>query len=205
MKKYLLIVFFMIPFVSYAQLRTGLLFAGGLGFERNLSLKPSVLSLEDPSYNSVDFLDDYQFHVLLGYRFRIENNQYPRWFYDIDPLINAKVFKKITNYYMDDDLAGNASGHDIHLSLAVSSSVNYKIYKGFYAGAGLEPTCYVVSEGKKFDIPILLKIGYNINNKIDFAFNYRFGLTNTIDNQIFEKGQVSDLNISIFIPFTVNK
>ncbi len=73
--------------------------------------------------------------------------------------------------------------NDANLSLALSSSVNYKIVKGLYAGLGLEPTWYVASDGKKFDIPLLWKVGYNINNKIDISVNYRLGFTNTIDTE----------------------
>lgn len=134
----------------------------------------------------------------LGYRFRFEDKKHTKWFYDIDPLINVKVFK--SKEVVD---GGRIEGNDANLSLALSSSANYKIVKGLYAGIGLEPTWYVASDGKKFDIPLLWKVGYNINNKIDLSVNYRFGFTNTIDTEKYNKGQVSDCNISIFIPFTL--
>lgn len=70
---------------------------------------------------------------------------------------------------------------------------------------GLEPTWSVASEGETFDIPLLWKVGYNVNNKIDFAINYRLGFTNTIDSETFRKGQVSDINISVYIPFTTSR
>lgn len=205
MKKYLLILFLMTSLTGYAQLRTGLLVGGGLGFERNLSLNMNNLSIAEQNLTGTKFLNDYKFHALLGYRFRIENSKHQRWFYDIDPFVNAKAFEGVTKDYIDGEFAGSASGYDVSLSFAISSSVNYKIYKGLYGGIGLEPTFHIVSEGGMFDIPIVWKVGYNINNKIDLAVNYRLGLTNTIDSRTFEKGQVSDLNISIFIPFTVSK
>ena len=58
---------------------------------------------------------------------------------------------------------------------------------------------------EKFDIPLVWKVGYNINNKIDLAINYRLGFTNVIDDRIYKKGHISDLNLSIFIPFTISK
>lgn len=190
-------------FNASAQLRTGLLVGGGLGFERNVN---SYTLEEEGTQSLVRYLSDYQFDLQLGYRFRIENPKNKKLFYDIDVLLNTKVFKEVKQYYsMSGEENGGVTAHDANGALALSPSINYTLVKGFYAGIGVEPTFYFVSEGKKFDIPIVWKVGYNINNKIDFAVNYRLGLTNTIDSRTFEKGQVSDLNISVFIPFTLSK
>ena len=101
--------------------------------------------------------------------------------------------------------AGRVEANDANLSLALSSSVNYKIVKGLYAGLGLEPTWYVASDGKKFDIPLLWKVGYNINNKIDISVNYRLGLYKYDRYREVQEGTNSDCNISVFIPFTLCK
>lgn len=198
MKKYLLLFFLLISMSSYAQLRTGLLIGAGVGFDRNVSPNMNNSSIADRVAKGSKFYEDYKFNMQLGYRFRFENRIHTKWFYDIDPLINVKLFKS-----KEVVEGGRVEGNDANLSLALSSSVNYKIVKGLYAGVGLEPTWYVASDGKAFDIPILWKVGYNINNKIDFSVNYCLGFTNTIDTEKYKKGQVSDCNISIFIPFTL--
>lgn len=198
MKKYLLFLFLLVTMSSYAQLRTGLLIGSGLGFDRNVAPNMKNPSIIGEVAKGATFYENYKYNLQLGYRFRFENRKHAKWFYDIDPLINVKLFK--SKEVVD---GGRIEGNDANLSLALSSSVNYKIVKGLYAGVGVEPTWYVASDGKVFDIPILWKVGYNINNKIDFSVNYRLGFTNTIDTEKYKKGQVSDCNISIFIPFTL--
>ena len=125
----------------------------------------------------------------------------------MDLILDAKVFKNTKSYYVDNELACRIIGHDANLALSLSPSVNYRLVKGLYVGMGIEPTWYMVptNDGKKFDIPLVWKVGYNINNKIDLAINYRLGFTNVIDDRIYKKGHISDLNLSIFIPFTISK
>lgn len=200
MKKYLLFLFLLVMMSGHAQLRTGLLIGTGLGFDRNVAPNMKTPSVIAEVAKGGAFYEDYKCNLQLGYRFRFENRKHSKWFYDIDPLINVKLFK--SKEIVD---GGRIEGNDANLSLALSSSVNYKIVKGLYAGIGLEPTFYVASDGKKFDIPILWKVGYNINNKIDISMNYRLGFTNTIDTKKYRNGQVSDCNISVFIPFTLSK
>lgn len=200
-----MILFVLSVHTGYSQLRTGLLVGGGLGFERNLSPNLNNPLIFEEIQNGVKFLSEYQFNLMLGYRFRMENRRYKKWFYDVDPLINAKVFKSTKEYYTNGVQGGSVIAHDMNLSFAVFSSINYKLVKGLYAGIGVEPTWYIASEGKAFDIPLLWKIGYNVNNKIDFAINYRLGFTNSVDSKTFQKGQISDLNISVFIPFTLKE
>lgn len=201
MKKHLLFLFLLVAMSSHAQLRTGLLVGGGLGFDRNVAPNMKNPDIIEKVAKGTKLFEDYKFNLQLGYRFRIEDKKHTRWFYDIDPLVNAKVFR--SKDVRSDE--GRVEANDVNLSLALSSSVNYKIVKGLYAGLGLEPTWYVASDGKKFDIPLLWKVGYNINNKIDISVNYRLGFTNTIDTEKFRRGQISDCNISVFIPFTLCK
>lgn len=200
MKKHLLFLFLLVAMSSNAQLRTGLLVGAGLGFDRNVAPNMNNPYVLEKIAKGTKLFEDYKFNLQLGYRFRFEDKKHTKWFYDIGPIINTKIFKS-----KDVMEGGRVEANDLNLSLALSSSVNYKIVKGLYVGIGLEPTWYVVSDGKKFDIPILWKVGYNINNKIDLSVNYRFGFTNTIDIEKFRKGQVSDCNISVFIPFTLSK
>lgn len=203
MKKCISLLFLLISLNASAQLRTGLLVGGGLGFERNVS---SYVLDEEETQSLVRYSSDYQFDFQLGYRFRFESQKNKRLFYDVDILLNAKVFKDVKHYYSaKGEDTGSVTGHDVNGALALSPSINYTLIKGLYAGMGVEPTFYLASEGKKFDIPLVWKVGYNINNKIDFAINYRLGFSNSMNSQYYKKGQVSDLNISVFVPFTLSK
>lgn len=199
-------VLFALPTNSQV-LRTGLLVGGGLGFEHNLTPNSGRPDIWQEGDYKIDYKDKYQFGASLGYRFRIEHGKNDRLFYDMDLILDAKVFKNTKSYYVDNELASRIIGHDANLALSLSPSVNYRLVKGLYVGMGIEPTWYMVptNDGKKFDIPLVWKVGYNINNKIDLAINYRLGFTNVIDDRIYKKGHISDLNLSIFILFTISK
>lgn len=203
----LILTFLFILPANAQKLQTGLLVGGGLGFEHNLTPDLSHSDIWQEKEYMLEYKYEYQFGASLGYRFRIENGKNNRLFYDIDLLLDAKVFKNTKSYYLDHEIASRVTAHDANLAFSLSPSVNYKLIKGLYAGIGIEPTWYMIptTDGKKFDIPLIWKVGYNINNRIDFAINYRLGFINVVDDRIYKKGHISDLNLSIFIPFTLRK
>lgn len=200
-KKLLIICFLIVSIHSYSQLRTGILVGGGIGLEQNLSVNKNNTEF----LKGVQFKDTYLYNVLLGYRFRFENQSHKNLFFDIDPLLKLQTFKSSdfepgnTNDYT----SVTKEAHYLNFQLAVSASANYKIFKELYVGLGIEPTWNIVTDGKPFDIPILGKIGYNFNNKVDISLTYRQGFTNTINDSKYSKGRTSDIYLSIFIPFTV--
>lgn len=194
----MLICFLTVSFHSFAQLRTGLLVGGGMGFENT-----SINKHAEEYSSGVRFDDDHVCDFLVGYRFRFENKIHSKLFFDIDPLLKLQVFQDRTYYSgTSTHVFVAVEAKDINFQLAASLSANYKIVCGLYAGLGLEPTWNIVTEGKHFDAPVLGRIGYNINNKIDFAVTYRQGFTNTVNTSRYSKGRTSDLWLSIFIPFT---
>lgn len=143
MKKYLLFLFLLVVMSGHAQLRTGLLIGTGLEFDKNVAPNMKNPSIIGEVAKGGTFYEDYKCNLQLGYRFRFENRKHSKWFYDIDPLINVKLFKS-----KEVVEGGRIEGNDANLSLALSSSVNYKIVKGLYAGMGLEPNWYMAFEGK---------------------------------------------------------
>jgi len=204
-KRNILLFLLVLTFVSvetFAQVKTGLLIGGGLGFEQGLKINKNY----PPILKKGAYIDDnYQYDGLLGYRIRFENKEHQSLFFDVDPLVNLKVYESKDYYPKDEIPYGPPSwikSHNVNFSFAISSSINYKIISGLYIGAGIEPTWNIITDGKTFDAPILGRIGFNANNKIDFALTYRQGLTNSLNDNRYTKGRVSDINISVFIPFT---
>lgn len=184
---------------SYAQTQSGILFGGGLGFE-NTSLDKS-----NPTYiKGKVFSDSYSYSTFLGYRFRFENVSNKNLFFDIDPLMKLQVFKSsiIPLLYQNPPYSEIIEeSHKVNYALAISSSINYRISGGLYIGAGIEPTWNIVTDGKHLDAPVLGRIGYNCHGKVDFALTYKHGFTNVINTDRYTKGRISDLSLSVFIPF----
>jgi len=203
-KRNILLFLLVLTFVSvetFAQVKTGLLIGGGLGFEQGLKINKNYpLILKDGAY--ID--DNYQYNGLLGYRIRFENKKYQSIFFDVDPLVNLKVYESKDYYPKDETNYGSPAwikSHNVNFSLAVSSSVNYRITSSLYIGAGIEPTWNIVTDGKHFDAPVLGRIGYNCHGKVDFALTYKQGFTNVINTDRYTKGRISDLSLSVFVPF----
>lgn len=115
MKKHLLFLFLLVAMSSHAQLRTGLLVGGGLGFDRNVAPNMKNPDIIEKVAKGTKLFEDYKFNLQLGYRFRIEDKKHTRWFYDIDPLVNAKVFKS-KDVWSD---GGRVEANDANLSLAL--------------------------------------------------------------------------------------
>ena len=100
-----------------------------------------------------------------------------------------------------------------HGQFSLPLSVNYHLVKGLYAGVGVEPVLDIstYSPGDmpffycNFDLPVHVKVGYTINKKVDIALIYRYGVFNTIndskDHKAYLDGNLSDLSLSIFVPF----
>ena len=63
--------------------------------------------------------------------------------------------------------------------LALNGSINYRICSGLYAGIGIEPTGYFKTdklkenlEGRVFDFPIVLTLGYEFKNGMKLSASY---------------------------------
>lgn len=184
------------------KVSSGLLVGGGVGFARNAD---DWYGLSDFFYTwSVYGKMEYKGNTALGYRVRIEPERSSHFFFDMDFWLNAKFYKDIDVFYEWEERTNpivTVEANDARLSFAFSPSVNYRITERLYAGLGLEPTVYF-SKYRLWDIPIVWKVGYNFG-RVDVALNYRLGLAHTLDKHTLFRGEVSDLNLSVFIPFHV--
>lgn len=180
-----------------AQSQSGLLLGAGIGFE---SLSPNTSNSEYKKGTQFDC--SYNYNVQLGYRFRFQNPTHERLFFDIDPLMKLQVMKDRTFYpgSSSDYTSVTAEATDINFQIALSPSINYRLFNRFYAGIGVEPTWNIVTDGKHFDIPAFARVGYSFG-KVELALTYRQGFLNVIDDAQYDKGRISDLNIGLFIPF----
>lgn len=201
MKKIILLLLLVVSTNCMAQLETGLLISGGFGSVANTSLQlnnPSVVQvLKDNGRYSLDN----HINAAIGYRFRLHNPRHNAFFYDFDILAGLKTMKFRT-YYDGESALVSTSASDLFCPVSISASFNYKIVKGLYAGVGIAPTAIFASK-TMFDIPAIARVGYNINNKIEFAVNYQYSMLNAFKTSEYDGGRFSEWNISVYIPFTL--
>jgi hypothetical protein len=87
--------------------------------------------------------------------------------------------------------------------MSVNPNYNYRFYRRFSAGAGLEPALYFkdAHDAKwKFDCPLSLKLGYDLKH-IGFSLNYKIGLFKIMKSDQFSSGNLNDIQLQLFIPF----
>lgn len=186
----------------FSQNQSGIIFGGGLGFETI-----AQNSQHKDMKNGELFDSSYNYNFQLGYRFRFGDFPNAKLFFDIDPLIKLQTLKNKTFYLNTNEEYASVmvESHDINFQLAVSPTINYKLFKTLYIGIGIEPTWNIVTEGKAFDFPVVGRIGYSFKGKVELALTYRQGLVNTVNKNLYKKGLLSDLNIGFFIPLHTKK
>jgi len=207
-KNYFIIFFLFIGNLSiFSQTKSGLIIAGGTGFLSNLKEGKRLQEILDMGGTKKN---QYKFNVAIGYKFRIEP-QNRSHFFDIDLYAGLKRFNSEYSYFgqgtTDDgqiifnQRSGKASG--TYYYFAFNPNYNYKIYKNLHLGIGIEPTLYYADgEGKwKFDIPPMLRLGYNFKY-FDMAISYKMGLLNVMkSSRNFSSGNLNDIQLQLFIPF----
>ena len=201
------------------RLMHGVLLGGGIGFTHNLKANPECYEYGRQGYV---FNDTFDFTLYLGYRFRWSLPKNERVFFDTDITFRYNKLGVHRAYY-----SGNKSGEltpmwtmrNGHGQFALPLSVNYRLVKGLYAGIGVEPVWDISTYSPddmpffcmQFDLPVHVKVGYTISKRVDIALVYRYGFFNTInrsneiasnyDNRAYLDGNLSDLSLSIFVPF----
>lgn len=184
---------------SFSQERlisSGLLLSGGAGTLDN----EFVNDLKDDRIGQ-SFDNTYNYDLHLGYRFRLRQNHWLFW--DLDGLLGLKSMQKGTLL----DFSGTYAQYQVEkrrLSyyMALSPSLNASIYKGLYAGAGVEPTAYFyrsADSGIGFDLPVTLKIGYDFGC-VSIEGSAKIGLLRHSVENLLEKNRRKEFQISIYIP-----
>ena len=89
--------------------------------------------------------------------------------------------------------------------LSLNVVAGYKLWKGLKAGVGVEPTIYFNTTAKanlednKFDIPLVVKVGYDFNwFQVDLS--YKNGFNRIYRNYVVGSTETRDLQLSIFVP-----
>ena len=175
----------------------------------------------NPGYDEYDregfiYNDTFDYTHYLGYRFRFILPKNERVFFDTDATFRYNKLG-VHRYYYPENTPGERDYmrtiRNGHGQFSLPLSVNYHLVKGLYAGVGVEPVLDIstYSPGDmpffyfNFDLPVHVKVGYTINKKVDIALIYRYGVFNTIndskDPKAYLDGNLSDLSLSIFVPF----
>ncbi|MDR2120014.1 MAG: hypothetical protein LBP64_03970 [Tannerella sp.] len=161
---------------------------------------------------SLKFSYERKFDAAIGYKLRLEPVGKP-FFADLDVQLGYGQWK----YFHIGENSGETQPNDYlslpwknitdsYFRIAVNPTLNRKVYDGWYAGLGVEPTLYLVSKSESkgsfsaFDVPLTARIGYDFKY-IDLSFNYKYGLCDVTDTQYFESGKIRRWQLQLFIPF----
>jgi hypothetical protein len=180
----------------HAQNKNGLILSGGNETFRDVKLNPEYLDNSEMVG---------KFNAAIGYRFRIQPKN-KLFFYDIDANVGMMNFhygqKYCLNPYPEPDAPRQIDDTYLSYYVSLGSSFNYKIYKGFHAGIGLEPTAYYLDGPAeyKFDIPLKATIGYDLKF-VEIGLSYKLGFANVVPTRTFSSCKMNLWQISLFIPF----
>ena len=94
------------------------------------------------------------------------------------------------------------------LGIALNGSINYRICSWLYAGIGIEPTGYFKTdklkenlEGRVFDFPIVLTLGYEFKNGMKLSASYKHGFKPLYDNAFASNTKNNkEFGISLYVP-----
>jgi len=185
-------------------------------FKSGLILNTAHTSIYDGSVISPNWAEQFsvKHNYGLGYKFRLTPTG-KRFFTDIDVLAG---YKQLSYFYIPDFWLNYSDGSVMrpsatfqtktnYFQFSVNPTFNYKVYDGWYVGAGVEPSIYLVQDPEnskknftKFDMPITGRIGYDFKY-LDVAVSYKYGLFNVFDPERFTSGKFKGLQLSVFVPF----
>ena len=199
----LLCVCALTSYVSAQEVKSGFFVAGSYGIIWDEAPKSSIMNLSWEDNSSA-------WGISAGYRWRLMPKEKP-FFFDIDAFLTYKRAKYKFGFLPENyDPSDPNKKYDItpaikdnYFSLSLSPSFNYKIYKGLYAGVGIEPTLYYIKKADshwKFDLPVTARVGYDFDF-IDIAIGYKYGLFNSINSDYFSSGKMGCWQVQVFIPF----
>lgn len=192
--------------ITNAQLKSGLVIGGSNSWVHKSDIESPRLTGER------DFKWDHCFSFNAGYQFQYEFKNHL--------LIDAALLYQARrmNIVYQEEGGGEDLGYGeqwpggavydekkLFNGLSLNTTIGYKFWKGLKAGFGVEPTVYFNTEAKanlennKFDIPLVVKIGYDFNwFQIDLS--YKNGFKRIYRSYVVGDTQTRDLQLSIFIP-----
>lgn len=187
--------------IAQSKITHGFNVNGGIGSIRGIEFLPEGKISDILELNGKGFID-YKYNLALGYKLRLDNKEKPL-FYDLDISLGMKKYEFDYRVLIEEDGFASYFGTSGDVSLfylSLSPMANYKIYKGLYSGAGMEPTVLHAQGSTMFDIPISARIGYNFKF-LDVSFGYKHGLLSIVKNKEgFSKGKISEWSLQFFIP-----
>lgn len=208
-KEFYLFVFaclLLIPFVSNAQLRSGVVVSGGDSWMHKSKVNSPLLS------GDRDLKWDHCFSFNAGYQFQYEFKNH--LLIDAALLYQARrvnIAYQEQGFDPDIPYGEQQPGGDIFdktklfNGISLNAAVGYKFWKGLKAGIGVEPTIYFNTKignnmvDEKFDIPLVVKVGYDFNwFQVDLS--YKNGFSRLYRNYVVGNTQTRDLQVSIFVP-----
>jgi hypothetical protein len=171
---------------SSAQLaQHGLLLNGGFG---NIDAK-----IEKPGFAWQTL--EYKSGFSIGYRLRFKKPAPQAFHFDIDMNAGSKFLE--WKQEGSREFAQNSF-------LSIGGTANYSLIKNLSAGLGIEPLYYCQAYmdvfKTKFDIPVVAKIACNLKF-VELAIYGKYGLINVFETNHLKKGNLGELQLSVFIPF----
>jgi len=218
-KKLFVLLFLFSALYGYSQIKSGIVIGGGMGSISNVAFPDGpYIGLDGIAVANMQWSYKYKFDVSIGYRFRVEPQNKP-FFYDIDVNVGLKRLNTAyTGGFFELPKPEDASNEvekeygysdgnfqHIYYSFSVNPTWNYRIIRGLYAGAGIEPTLYAKEDTQsdekwKFDLPLTAKIGYDLKF-IDLSISYKHGLFDTMEHRYLNPAKFRNWQLSVFIPF----
>ncbi len=201
MKKIITVLSLLLAVSASAQkMEHGALLGVGAGFSMQDKHNGSPEKNEIWGYNN-----DTKINGSIGYRLRFAPVK--KSFYDVDftlGLQSMKTYKYSAVY--SNGVAGQGKNYkQFFMPIAVAGSWNYRLTDKFSAGLGVSPMLYV-SPSVAFDVAVLAKVGYRVSKHCELGLSYQYGCTDVmkhfnIENTNGRKGHLSDLLLSVYIPF----
>lgn len=209
MKKLLFLLLLVSSSVFAQKVEHGVLAGASLGFPLQDKSEFSGSSAENFSYYNNDLFGG----GMIGYRFRFLPEQ--KSFFDLDLTagfqgLSAFRYAGYANAGDPNNGSGYFEGADVDdflLPISVTATWNYRITDRFHAGLGVAPTLYV-SPQAVFDLSVVGKVGYRVCEHFELGLSYQYGCLNVMKhfnhgNSEGRKGHLSNLMLSVYIPFSV--
>lgn len=190
----LICVFSLFPFVSKSQLKSGIVLGGMDSWmhKKEVRLGESPIGEKDGNWN-------HRFSFNAGYQLQYEFRNHI--------LIDAALLYQARRLNVSYTKSAGETYDKTKLfnGLALNAVLGYKLWKGLKIGLGIEPILYFNTnmkynlEDNKFDIPLVVKVGYDFNC-FQLDLSYKNGFNTIYRNYVVGKPQTRDIQLSIFVP-----